>query len=296
MISPEQPNHAFQGADERNAAPRVETPASYWLTRFAILRLLGFVYFIAFLSLARQVLPLIGHNGLLPADLFLQQAGAHLGSRFAAFIRLPSVFWWGAPDSALAGLAWFGTAVSAAVFLGYANGLMMIVLWGLYMSYVHVGQDWFSYGWDIQILETGALGIFLCPLLDGRPFPKRPPPVAVIWLMRWLTLRIMLGAGLIKMRGDACWRDLTCLYYHYETQPIPGPLSRALHFAPHWFQKAGVLWNHVIELAVPLVRLRPTHGAPPGRHSPREFSGHTHSQRKSLLSQLAHHRSHPRLL
>ncbi len=35
----------------------------------------------------------------------------------------------------------------------------------------------------------------------------------------------MLGAGLIKLRGDPCWRDLTCLVYHYETQPNPNPLS-----------------------------------------------------------------------
>jgi hypothetical protein len=32
----------------------------------------------------------------------------------------------------------------------------------------------------------------------------------------------MLGAGLIKLRGDVCWRDLTALDYHFETQPIPG--------------------------------------------------------------------------
>jgi hypothetical protein len=91
----------------------------------------------------------------------------------------------------------------------------------------------------------------LAPLLDVRPFPRRAPPVVIIWLYRWLIFRIMLGAGLIKMRGDSCWRDLTALYYHYETQPIPNPLSRVLHFAPHWFQKFGVAWNHFIELVVP---------------------------------------------
>jgi hypothetical protein len=61
----------------------------------------------------------------------------------------------------------------------------------------------------------------------------------------------MIGAGLIKLRGDPCWRDLTCLYYHYETQPIPSPISRYLHFAPHWFHKFGTAWNHFIELVVP---------------------------------------------
>ena len=61
----------------------------------------------------------------------------------------------------------------------------------------------------------------------------------------------MFGAGLIKIHGDSCWRDLTCLYYHYETQPIPSPLSWWLHFRPHWFHQFGVAWNHFIELIVP---------------------------------------------
>src|SRR5947199_7529386 len=61
----------------------------------------------------------------------------------------------------------------------------------------------------------------------------------------------MIGAGLIKLRGDPCWRDLTCLYYHYETQPIPSPISRYLHFAPHWFHQFETAWNHFIELIVP---------------------------------------------
>lgn len=45
-------------------------------------------------------------------------------------------------------------------------------------------------------------------------------------------LLVKLGAGLIKLRGDACWQDLTCMDYHYETQPNPNPLSRYLHYLP----------------------------------------------------------------
>jgi len=41
--------------------------SEYWLTRFVILRFLGIVYLFAFLSLAFQVTPLVGENGLLPA-------------------------------------------------------------------------------------------------------------------------------------------------------------------------------------------------------------------------------------
>jgi len=244
-------------AESRNAIlPRLKLFAawddsSYWLTRFAILRLLGFVYFVAFLAAANQIIPLVGEHGLLPARDFLDRVTAHFGSRADGFLQLPSLFWFDVSDPFLKTVAWLGVGLSLVVLLGYANAILMSLLWGLYLSFIHIGQDWYSYGWEIQLLETGFLAIFLCPLWDGRPFPKRPPPKLVIWLFRWLIFRIMLGAGLIKLRGDLCWRDLTCLYYHYETQPIPNPLSWWLHFRPHWFHKFGVLWNHFIELVVP---------------------------------------------
>ena len=223
----------------------------YWLTRFVLLRLLGFVYFVAFLCLARQLLPLLGHDGLTPVPLFLHRLEAHFGSRRAAFLQFPSLFWLDASDGFMLAMAWLGAGLSLVVLAGFANALLLAVLWALYLSFVHIGQDWYGYGWEIQLLETGFLAVFLCPLLDPRPFPRRPPPAPVLWLYRWLIFRIMLGAGLIKLRGDSCWRDLTCLYYHYETQPLPNPLSRWLHFQPHWFQKGGVLFNYLAELMAP---------------------------------------------
>ncbi len=61
----------------------------------------------------------------------------------------------------------------------------------------------------------------------------------------------MLGAGLIKIRGDVCWRDLTALFYYFETQPIPNGLSRWFHFLPRWILEGGVLLNHAAELVAP---------------------------------------------
>src|SRR5260370_26815652 len=224
---------------------------SYWLTRFVILRLLGFVYAVAFLVAAQQLVPLIGEHGLTPANHFLASVQMQLGSRTAGMMRVPTLFWIGISDHAMSIFAWVGFALSVVVVAGYANAIVLSILWAMYMSIVHVGQIWYGYGWEIQLLETGFLSIFLCPLFDGRPFPKSRPPILVIWLFRCLGFRIMIGAGLIKLRGDPCWRDLTCLSYHYETQPIPSPISRYLHFAPHWFHKLETAWNHFIELVVP---------------------------------------------
>ena len=51
---------------------------------------------------------------------------------------------------------------------GTANMIIMLTLWFLYHSIVNVGQSWYSFGWESQLLETGFLGIFLCPLFKLR--------------------------------------------------------------------------------------------------------------------------------
>ena len=156
----------------------------YRLTRFVILRLLGFVYAVAFLVAAQQLVPLVGEHGLTPARNFLVAIESQLGSRGAGAMQMPTLFWFGISDQALSISAWIGFALSLVVLSGYANALILAVLWIIYMSVVHVGQIWYGYGWETQLLETGFLSIFLCPPLDPRPFPKRPPPLLVIWLFR----------------------------------------------------------------------------------------------------------------
>jgi hypothetical protein len=224
---------------------------TYWLTRFLILRLLGAIYAVAFLAAINQVIPLIGTNGLLPVGVFLQRIHDMLGSTRAGFLRLPSLFWFAHSDAVLVAVAWIGFVLSCVVVAGFANAPLMAILWFLYMSFVNIGQDWYGYGWEIQLLETGFLAIFLCPLLDMRPFPKCAPPTPIIGLFRWLAFRIMLGAGLIKIRGDEVWRNGTALNYHFETQPLPGPLSRWFHFLPRVILRSGVWYNWLAELVAP---------------------------------------------
>ena len=238
-------------SESHGFSPMPDVSTTYWLTRFVILRLLGAIYAVAFLVAINQIIPLIGSEGLLPVGIYLKQVSASLGSGGAGFIRLPSVFWLWHSDTALLAVAWVGFALSCVVVAGYANVPLLAGLWFLYMSFVHAGQDWYGYGWEIQLTETGFLAIFLCPLVDMRPFPRYAPPMVIIVLFRWLTFRIMLGAGLIKIRGDEIWSNGTALYYHFETQPIPGPLSRWFHFLPRTFLKIGVWFNFLAEAVAP---------------------------------------------
>src|SRR6201999_3289576 len=41
------------------------------------------------------------------------------------------------------------------------------------------------------------------------------------------------------------------LYYHFETQPLPGPLSRWFHFLPKAALRFGVWYNWLAELIAP---------------------------------------------
>jgi len=66
-----------------------------------------------------------------------------------------------------------------------------------------------------------------------------------------------LGAGLIKIRGDKCWRDLTCMNYHYQTQPVPNPMSYYMHQAPVWWHMTETFGNHIIELVLPFFTFLP---------------------------------------
>ena len=98
---------------------------------------------------------------------------------------------------------------------------MLLALWFIYGSYERVGQLWFSFGWEIQILETTLLAAVLAHPWDPRPLAAPPPPTTSIVLMRWLVFRIMLGAGSSSCAATRAGRELTCLDWHFETQPTP---------------------------------------------------------------------------
>ncbi len=223
--------------------------ATFELTRLLILRLLAFVYLVAFASLLRQLEPLLGSRGLLPVAQLLGWERARSGA--SAFWRSPTLFWFSSSDGTMRAAAVVGVVLSAAALFGVTHAVVQAALWAIYLSFVHVGQIFYGYGWETQLLETGFLAIFLCPLRSVRPLPDTAAPKVVIWLFRWLIFRIMLGAALIKLRNDPCWRDLTCLDYYFETQPNPNPVSFWMHHAPQSVHALGVLFNHFVELVVP---------------------------------------------
>ena len=220
----------------------------YWLARIVFQRVLGAIYFIAFLVALHQFRPLLGERGLLPVPVFVSKL---------RFLDAPSIFHWRYSDRLLVAVAWSGLVLSAATVLGLTDlmptpvaMLVWLVLWALYLSIVNVGQTFYAFGWESLLCETGFLAVFL-----GNA--QVAPPIAVVLLARWLVFRVEFGAGLIKMRGDQCWRDLTCLYYHHQTQPMPNPLSWYFHHLPKTLHRIEVLGNHFAQLVAPVFLFAP---------------------------------------
>ena len=222
-----------------------------YLTRFWLLRGLGFIYFCVFFPLIFQFKALLGENGLLPLSLYLEKLSNTYGPDFIWWKR-PTLFWLNQSDTFAMVLISLGIFLSLVVVFGYANSIIMGLLWLLQLSFTHIGQTFWSFGWEANLLELGFLAIFLCPFLNPRPFLNKLPPSTILFFFyRWALFRLMLGSGLIKIRGDECWKKLSCLQYHFETQPIPGPLSSYFHFLPEFFLKSGVVINHIVELIIP---------------------------------------------
>lgn len=220
----------------------------YWWARLIFQRALAAIYLLAFLNAANQFRALIGSEGITPVPRYLHAV---------PFRRSPSIFHLHYSDRFFAAVAWTGVVLSATTVLGltdriplWATMLVWAALWFLYLSIVNVGQVWYGFGWESLLLEAGFLAIFL-----GNA--QTVPPVLVLWLFRWLLFRVEFGAGLIKIRGDQCWRDLTCLDYHHETQPMPGPLSRFFHRRPAGVHRMEVLGNHFAQLVVPFALFTP---------------------------------------
>lgn len=221
---------------------------SFDLTASIFLKALALIYCIAFVNAANQYVGLLGEQGLLPIRLFLQRVD---------WKCTPTLFFWNHSDLAIKVVSWAGVFVSCLALtgvsekLGFAGHLLIwSILWALYLSLVNAGQIFYGFGWESLLLETGFIAIFLPP--EGIA-----TPVILIWIIRWTLFRIMFGAGMIKLRGDKCWKDLTCLYFYYETQPMPNPLSRFFHRLPLWFHRLGVIFNHFVELIVPWGLLLP---------------------------------------
>jgi predicted DCC family thiol-disulfide oxidoreductase YuxK len=208
----------------------------YTFVSWAFLRLLGATYIAAFASLGVQILGLSGHAGIAPLGEYLKLAHRALGA--SAYRLLPTLFWVNSSDAALVGGTVIGVMLGLLVVVDRWTRAALIGLFALYLSYVYAGQDFMSFQWDVLLLESGFLAIFLT---SGSRI--------VVWLYRWLIFRYLFLAGAVKLlSGDPTWRNLIALEYHFWTQPLPTPLAWYAAQLPSGLLIAGTAATLLIEL------------------------------------------------
>ncbi|MFB8228509.1 lipase maturation factor family protein [Cellulosimicrobium sp. NPDC055967] len=222
----------------------------YDVAREVLQRGTAAVLVVAFVVVVRQWRPLLGERGLLPVAAFVDRTSWRDG---------PSMLRRWCSDRFVVGLAWCAVVLAALLVVGvpqrgpwWVTTLAFLLLWAAYLSVVNVGQRFYGFGWESLLCEVTFLVGWL-----GSSGGGVAPPVLVLLAARWCLFRVELGAGLIKVRGDRAWRDLTALYYHHETQPLPGPFSWHAHHLPRWWHRVEVAGNHVTQLVVPFALFAP---------------------------------------
>ena len=237
----------------------VRRPTYVWAQRW-FLRALGAIYLIAFLSLWVQIDGLVGSDGVSPLSQFLPAIRTQVGPD--AYTLLPTLCWLGWSDGFLHFLCGSGVVCSLLLILGIAPAVLLVALFVLYMSLTIAGQVFFSFQWDVLLLETGFLAILFAPwqlwprqLLFWRrsPTPATAPVSQTgLFLLKLLLFKLMLMSGVVKLTsGDDSWWNLTALDYHYWSQPLPTVFAWLADKSPEWFKHFSVAFCLVVEIIVP---------------------------------------------
>jgi lipase maturation factor 1 len=246
----------------------VRPPTYFWARRW-FLRALGLIYLIAFVSLWVQVDGLVGGDGVSPINQFLPAVYERFGAR--AYSLLPTLCWFNSSNGFLHFLCGGGVVLSLLLIFGIAPAVSLTSLFAFYLSLTIAGQTFLSFQWDILLLETGFLSIFLAPWrllpreLMWRPgrsaFAKatvdKPSSAAAVsrpamFLLKFLLFKLMLMSGVVKLTsGDDCWWNLTALDYHYWSQPLPTVFGWWADKSPEWFKHFSIAFCLVVEIIVP---------------------------------------------
>jgi predicted DCC family thiol-disulfide oxidoreductase YuxK len=228
----------------------VRPPTYFWARRW-FLRALGLIYLIAFVSIWVQEDGLFGSTGISPLNQFLPAVHEELGR--VAYLLLPTLCWFNSSNTFLHFLCGGGVALSLLLVFEIAPAISLTALFVFYLSLTIAGQTFLSFQWDILLLETGFLSIFLAP---WRVWPKRgeelPTPRAALFLLKLLLFKLILMSGVVKLTsGDDSWWHLTALDYHYWSQPLPTVFGWWADQGPEWFKHFSVAFCLVVEIIVP---------------------------------------------
>ena len=219
--------------------------------RWLFLRALGCIYFSAFFSLVFQIRGLIGPEGILPVNQYLQAVAQGLGHARGLWFA-PTALWVSSGPHMLTGLCWVGVGASLLLVLNVWPRGMLVICFICFLSFVSAAQDFSSYQSDGMLLEAGFLSFFFAPR-GFRPAlgVKSPPSRASLFLLQWEWFRIYFESGAAKLLGgDSEWRNYTAMDEYYQNGPLPTWIGWYAQHLPHWFHAASVSATLALELGL----------------------------------------------
>lgn len=220
----------------------INVEATYIVSQWIFLKLLGFSFLAAFWSLYIQIEGLYGDQGIIPMGEIFK--GIKRSKRYTHFYYTPSIFWFSTSNRMLRWAALAGIIGSLLVLAGIAVPLVLFILSFLYLSFVSVCIYFLSFQWDILLIEVGFAGFI---------FSLQTPPLPIAVFLMWMILfRFMFSSGIVKfLLGSQEWRNLSAMEYHYETQPLPNRVAYHFHHQPKGIAQLSTVVVFLFEIVLP---------------------------------------------
>jgi hypothetical protein len=220
------------------------------LPRWIFLRALGLIYYSAFFSLVFQIRGLIGPQGILPANEYLQAVAERFGH--VGYWYAPTLLWFSGSAHMVTGICWVGMIASLLLVLNFWPRGMLAICFVCFLSFVSAARDFSAYQSDGMLLEAGFIAMFLAPR-GWRPGwgETQSPSRASLFLLVWECFRIYFESGVAKiMGGDPQWRNFTALDEYYQNGPLPTWIGWHMQHLPHWFHAATTFVTLALELGL----------------------------------------------
>lgn len=251
--------------------------------RRLFLSCLGTIYAIAFLSYWQQYDGLLGSDGLQPVELFLENTRKQLDpssqqTPFQLWLRSPMISWFapsiGLPIDAFQDIIALCGVLFGAI-TGFAicqHGSLFFMQWLCYLTLYKSGQTFYSFQWDILLLEVGFASMFYAQWLpyhsltsfysskelNHKSKQQIESAGSCIWPLRFIFFKLMLMSGVVKIQSMCpTWLHLTALEYHFATQCLPTPLAWLAHQTPFPLLRIGVAATFIIEIPCTFMLIAP---------------------------------------
>ncbi|SOS77398.1 rhoptry protein ROP14 [Plasmodium sp. gorilla clade G1] len=206
---------------------------TFWSSQIIYTRILLISCLFSFIVSWNQNVALIGENGLTPAKNYVEKMFDELQNEsiWVKFQNFHSLFWFiPASDFNINLLAIIGIVLSCfSLLFNYTNLVTLVPIYIILQSIYSIGNIWFNYVYEIEILELLFLCFFLVPFC-GNHLKKRFSPTCLIkYICRCFVFKVLIGTSLIRFKNSDLWGKLLGKYYLYETQPLPTSISYLFH-------------------------------------------------------------------